>query len=189
MPIVTMPISQQPNGVVASNAALSAISVASLTENAVVQTLGTSVPNDGGANAYYFAAGSSATVDGINVLSTPTTGRWIAALPGFSGVGPLTTSFTGIAETFVLASGFAPIIYTLPPTANMQGKQVHVKTLTTGTLTIRCGNATDLIVNAGVSQAAAVGASVGSTLTGGAAFNFQAYGARWYVLDRPIGLI
>ncbi len=186
---LVQPISQLPNGLVASNAALSAISVATLGENAVVQTLGLSTPNDGGAGAFFFAAGSTATGDGINVLTTPTTGRWIAALPTFSGVGPLTTSFTGIAETFVLASGFAPIVYTLPPTANMQGKQVHVKTLTTGTLTVRCANANDLIVNAGVSQAAAVGASIATTLTGGAAFNFQAYGARWYSLDRPNGLI
>ncbi len=187
MPLI-VPIAQLPNGTVATNAALAAISVVSLSENAVVETLGTSAPNDGGANAFYFQAGSTATVDGINVLGTPTTGRWIAALPAFSGVGPITTSFTGIAETFVLLSGFAPVVYTLPPTANMIGKSVLVKGLTTGTVTVRCGNATDLIVSAGVSAAAAVVSSVTSTLTGGATFNFQAYGARWYQLDKPWGL-
>lgn len=179
-----VPISQLPNGVVASTAALAAISVATLGENAVVQTLGRAAPNDGGAGVYYFSAGSSATVDSINVVTTPTTGRWIAALPNFSGVGPVTASLTGYAETFVLLSGFAPVTYTLPVSTNMQGKMVTVKALTTGTATIRCGNATDLIVNAGPTAASSVVASIATTLTGGSVFNFQAYGARWYMLDR-----
>ncbi len=187
---IIVPISQLNNGVVASNSALASISVATLGENAVVQTLGRVSPNDGGAGVYYFSAGSSATVDSINVVSTPTTGRWIAALPGFSGVGPIQSSLTGHAETFVLVSGLAtPITYTLPVTTNMQGKTVTVKSVTTGTVNIRCGNATDLIVNAGVSAAASVGASVAATLTGGAVFNFLAYGARWYECDKPFGAI
>jgi hypothetical protein len=184
-----VPISALPNGAVATNAALAAISVATLGENAVVRTLGTNTPNDGGANLYYFSASSTATVDNINVLSTPTTGRWIAALPSFSGVGPLTSNFTGIAENFVLLSGFAPVIYTLPPTANMQGKTVTIKTATTGTATIRCANAADLIVNAGATAASSVGVSVASTLTGGMTFNFLAYGARWYSTDHAFGAI
>ncbi len=186
---VIQPISQLPAGTVATNALLAAINVSTLSENAVVETLGTNTPNDGGANAFFFQAGSTATVDGINVVGTTTTGRWIAALPAFSGVGPLTTSFTGIAETFVLLSGFAPVVYTLPPTANMQGKTVTIKTATTGTATIRCGNAVDLIMGAGVSAAAEVVSSITSTLTGGATFNFQAYGQRYYSLDRPWGLV
>lgn len=184
----TYPISTQPAGVVATNAALAAISVVTLTENAVVQTLGANTPNDGGAGIYFFQAGSSATVDNINVIGTPTTGRWIAALPMFSGVGPLTSSFTGIAETFVLASGFAPVTYTLPPSANMQGKVVTIKAATTGTLNIRTASP-DLIVNAGTTAANSVVSQVASTLTGGSVFAFQAYGSRWYSLDKPWGLV
>ncbi len=183
------PISQLTNGVISTNAALSLVDVSTVGENATVQTLGRLAPNDGGGGVFYFQAGSTATGDSQNVLATPTTGRWVAALQGFSGVGPVTASLTGYAETFVLLSGFAPLTYTLPVVANMIGKQVMVKVATTGTVTIRCGNTTDLIVNAGVSAAAAVSSSVTSTLTGGATYNFLAYGSRWYELDKPWGLI
>lgn len=186
---LSIPISTLPNGAIASNTSLAAVDVSTVTENAVVQTLGRVTPNDGGARVFFFNAASTATVDGINVLGTPTTGRWIAATQGFSGVGPVTSSLTGYAESFVLLSGFAPLTYTLPISTNMVGRHVFVKTATTGTVTIRCGNSTDLIVNAGVSAAAAVVTSVTSTLTGGAAFDFVSFGGRWYETDKPWGLI
>ena len=185
-----VPISQLPNGVVASNVALTAIDVSTLGENAVVQTLGRATPNDGGAGLFYFSAGSSATVDNINVLSTSNTGRWIAARLGFSGVGPITTNFTGHAETFVLLSGLATAVtYTLPPTTNMVGKRVTIKSVTTGTVNIRCATAAELIVDNGVSAAATVAAISTSTLTGGATWNFIPYGGRWYVVDKPWGAV
>jgi len=175
MPLI-IPISQLPQGTVATNDALTAISVATLSENASVRTLGRNAVNDGGASTFYFDAASSATVDGNNVLATPTTGRWISALPSFSGLGPITADYTGRAENLVIASGFVPVTYTLPPLANMIGKDVTTITATTGTFTVRCANATDLIMHGGLPVA-----SVVTTLTGGQAFNFIGYGGRWWL--------
>lgn len=186
----TYPISTQPNGFVTTNTALAAISVATLTENAVATTLGGTAVGDGLGGTFFFKAGSSRTSDSVNVLATPTTGRW-EKMNGFSGVGPTTSSLTGYAETFALLSGFAALTYTLPPTANVLNKIVTVKCLTTGTVNIRCGNATDLIVNDGLGAAfTAPVAVVTSTLTGGQAFNFLAgAGNRYYRIDKVGGAI
>ena len=184
MPIVSVPIAQLPVGVVSTNAELALISVLTLSENAVVRTLGASAINDGGAGVYYFVAGSSATTNGLTVLATPTTGRWIAAAPSFSGLGPITASYSGVAESLVIASGFAPVVYTLPViSTSPAGQTVTIVTATTGTITIRPGNGTDLMMNAG-----AVSSAVTSTLTGGQAFTFQNFANRWWLLDRRWGL-
>ncbi len=186
MPIVTNPIATQPNGVMLTNAALSALSVATTTELSVVQTLGGNTVGDGNAALFYFQAASTRPIDGVTVLGTPTTGRWIAATnaTSFSGIGPLTTSQSGIAETFVLLSGFAPIVYTLPPSINVIGETVTVRTQTTGTATIRTtGN--DLLYAASSTNAAVAVTSLASTLTGGYVWNFRATSGAYYRIDTP----
>lgn len=194
MPII-VPISVLPQGTVATNVALAAVNVSTVGENAAVTTLGNQFVGDGGGRTFYFAAGSSRTIESGNVIGTPTTGRWIAA-DAFSGVGPTTTSLTGYNETFALLSGFFPVVYTLPPSANVVGRMVTVKTATTGTVTIRCGNATDVIVDNGPSTSIINGgfvapvASVTSTLTGGQSFNFIAPSVgRFYRIDKVAGAI
>lgn len=184
MPIISVPISQQPLGAVSTNAALAAIDVSTVSENAVVSTLGNVAVGDGGGSVFYFQAASARAADGLNVVATPTTGRWINAY-GLSGVGPTTTSLTGYNETFAILSGFAPVTYTLPLSTNTLGKVVTVKGITTGTINIRCGDKYDLIVdNNGLSAATAV-AQLTSTLTGGQAFNFIApFSGRYFRIDK-----
>ncbi len=186
MPIVLNPVSTQPNGVILTNAALAALSVATTTENTVVQTLGGAAVGDGNAGLFYFVAASTRPVDNVNVLGTPTTGRWVAASNAntFSGIGPLTTSQTGVAETFVLLSGFAPVVYTLPPSVNVLGEIVTIRTQTTGTATIRTSG-TDLLYVAGASNASVAVTSSASTLTGGYVWNFRATSGAYYRVDTP----
>ena len=184
MPTSTYPIAQLPNGIVATNDALAAIDVSTLTENVVVQTLGRNAVNDGGAGTFYFAAGSSATVDNQYVVTTPSTGRWLAAT-NFSGVGPVTSSLTGYRETFAILSGFAPVVYTLPPVASVGNKAVTVITATTGTATIRTATPTEFIYGG---NGGAATASVVTTLTGNQSFTFQPYGNNYYRIDTRWGL-
>lgn len=179
-----VPISQLPEGVVSTAAALAAISVATVNENAVVRTLGASAVNDGGAGLYHFNAASSATANGLTVVTTPTTGRWILSTPSFSGLGPITASYSGVAESLVIASGFAAVTYTLPAlSTSPAGQTVTTITATTGTFNVRTNSASDLIMNAGSPVQV-----VTSTLTGGQAFNFHAYANRWWLGDRRWGL-
>ncbi len=190
MPIVTNPVSTQPNGTVLTNAALSAISVATTTENTVVQTLGGTTVGDGDGGLFYFVGGSTRPIDNVNVLGTTTTGRWIAAsnTAAFSGVGPLTTSMTGIAETFVLLSGFAPVVYTLPPSTNILGETITIRTQTTGTATIRTtGN--DLLFYTSKTNPVLSVASLTSTLTGGYVWNFKATSGAYYGVDQFNGAL
>jgi len=190
MPIVTAPISVLTNGVVSTNGALTALDVSTVGENATVTTLGGATVGDRLGRTFYFAAGSSRTVDsGAGVLSTSSTGRWIA-VDAFSGVGPTTASLTGYNETFALLSGFAPVVYTLPISSNVIGKLITVKTCTTGTVNIRCGNATDQIVDNGAASPVAPVAVVTSTLTGGQVFNFVApFAGRFYRTDKVDGAL
>lgn len=190
MPIVSSPISTLTNGVVATNGALTALDISTVGENAVVTTLGGAAVGDGLGGTFYLAAGSARTVESGNVLSTSSTGRWIKA-DAFSGVGPMTASLTGYSETFALLSGFVPVVYTLPPIANIGlGKIVTVKCLTTGTVNIRCGNATDLIVDNSATSPVAPVSVVTSTLTGGQAFNFLAgQPNRYFRIDKVGGAI
>ncbi len=185
MPIVSNPVSTQPNGVMLTNAALAALSVATTTENTVVQTLGGTAVGDGDGGLFYFVAGSTRPIDNVTVVGTSTTGRWISAsnTAAFSGVGPLTTSMTGIAETFVLLSGFAPVVYTLPPSVNILGETITIRTQTTGTATIRTSG--DLLYAAGASNAAVAVTSLASTLTGGYVWNFKATSGAYYRIDTP----
>lgn len=189
MPIITVPIAQLPQGVIGTNAALSAISVATVSENATCHTLGGNAVGDGNAGLYFFVAGSSRPIDNVTVLGTPTTGRWIAANTSnvSSGVGPTTTSLTGYSETFVLLSGFAPVVYTLPPTVNVIGETVTIRTQTTGTVTIRAGNATDLIFDSSKTSPVTSVTSLVATLTGGFVFNLRAQSGAYYRLDTPWG--
>lgn len=189
MPIVTNPVSTQPNGTVLTNAVLSAISVATTIENTVVQTLGGTAVGDGNAGLFYFTAASARPIDNVTVLGTPTTGRWIAANTSnvSSGVGPTTISLTGYSETFVLLSGFAPLVYALPPTTNVIGETVTIRTQTTGTVTIRAGNATDLIFDSSKTSPVNSVASLVATLTGGFVFNLRAQSGAYYRLDTPWG--
>jgi len=195
MPIVTAPISQLTNGTVATNGALTALDISTVGENATVTTLGAQAVGDGMGGTFYLAAASTRTVESGNVLNTSSTGRWIK-VGAFSGVGPTTVSLTGYNETFALLSGFFPVVYTLPISSNVVGKVVTVKAITTGTVTIRCGNATDLIVDNGPSTSVINGgfvapvASITSTLSGGQAFNFIAPTAgRYYRIDKVGGAI
>lgn len=185
MPIVTNPVSTQPNGTVLTNAALSAISVATTIENTVVQTLGGTAVGDGNAGLFFFTAASTRPIDNVTVLGTPTTGRWIAAINGeaVSGVGPITTSLTGYSETFVLLSGFAPLVYALPPSINVIGETVTIRTQTTGTVTIRGGNATDLIFETSKTSPVNSVSSLTATLTGGYVFNLRAVSGAYYRTD------
>lgn len=187
MPIVTNAISTQPNGVVTTNAALAALSVASTTENSVVQTLGGTAVGDGNAGLFYFVAGSSRPIDNVTCVGTPTTGRWISASTATlnSGVGPVTSSLTGYSETFVLLSGFAPLVYALPPSVNLIGETITIRTQTTGTATIRAGNATDLIYAASSTNAAVAVTTLASTLTGGYVWNLRATSGAYYRIDTP----
>lgn len=190
MPIVTAPISTLTNGVVATNGALTALDISTVGENATVTTLGGQAVGDGMGGTFYLAAGSSRTVESGNVLNTSNTGRWIK-VGAPSGVGPTMFNLTGYNETFALLSGFGSIIYTLPISSNVVGKMITVKSVTTGTVTIRCGNATDSIVDNGPSTSIVSGgfiapvASVTSTLSGGQVFNFIAPTAgRYYRIDK-----
>ncbi len=185
MPIVTNPVSTQPNGVMLTNAALAALSVATTTENTVVQTLGGVAVGDGNAGLYYFVAASTRPIDNVTVLGTPTTGRWVAAINAetTSGIGPITASQTGIAETFVLMSGFAPLVYTLPPSVNVIGETVTIRTQTTGTVTIRTSG--DLLFDSSKTSPVLSVASVTATLTGGFVFNFRAASGAYYRIDSP----
>lgn len=190
MPIVTSPTAQIPNGAVSTNTALSAISVATVNENAVVQTLGGTAVGDGLGGLYYFAAGSSRAIDNVTTLGTPTTGRWIGAHSSnsFSGVGPVTTSLTGYAETFALLSGFAPVVYALPPSTSVLGKMVTVRTQTTGTVTIRT-NGSDLLYETSKTSPVLSVTSLTSTLTGGYVWNFRALSGAYYRMDYVAGAI
>jgi hypothetical protein len=185
MPIVLNNVATQPNGVALTNAALAATSVATTTENTVVQTLGGNTVGDGNAGLFYFQAASTRPVDNVNVLGTPTTGRWIAAITSSSnsGIGPITASQTGIAETFVLVSGFAPVTYTLPPSVNVLGDIVTIRTQTTGTVTIRTSG--DLLFDSSKTSPVNSVASVTATLTGGFVFNFRATSGAYYRVDSP----
>ncbi len=190
MPIVLNPVATQPNGVMLTNAALSAVSVATTTENTVVQTLGGTAVGDGDGGLFYFVGGSTRPIDNVTVLGTSTTGRWISAnnTQAFSGVGPLTASMTGIAETFVLLSGFAPIVYTLPPSTNILGETITIRTQTTGTVTIRTtGN--DLLFYTSKTSPVLSVASLTSTLTGGYVWNFRATSGAYYNTDYVAGAL
>lgn len=180
------PISTLPNGTVPTNTALALVDVSTVGENASVTTLGNTAVGDGGGSTFFFQAGSARTADALNVVSTPTTGRWIST-SAFSGVGPVTTALTGYNETFAILSGFVPVTYTLPLSSNVLGKVITVKCVTTGTATIRCNTPGDLIVdNNGLSAATAV-ASLTTTLTGGQAFNFIApYAGRFFRIDKVV---
>jgi hypothetical protein len=187
MPIVTNPVSTQPQGAVLTNTALSAISVATTTENTVVQTLGGSTVGDGLGGLYFFQAGSSRAIDNVTCLGTPTTGRWIGAHSSnsFSGVGPVTTSLTGYGETFVLLSGFAPLTYALPPSTSVIGKMITIKDMTTGTITVRAANGTDLIYDTSKTSPVLSSTSLTATLTGGFVFNLRATSGAFYRVDNP----
>lgn len=189
MPIVTSPIAQLPYGAVGTNSILSAISVATVSENAIVTTLGGQTIGDGNGGIYYFKAGSAASIDNESVLGTPTTGRWISAdtYTTASGVGPVTTSLTGYSETFVLLSGFAPLTYALPPSTNIIGEEMTIRTQTTGTVTIRPGNATDLIFDSSKTSPVLSVGSLTSTLTGGYVWNFRVSSGAFYRVDTPWG--
>ncbi len=188
---INNPIGFLPNGFQPTVAALSGVNVSTVSENSVVTTLGGVTPGDGLGSTYYFQAASVQAADGIRVIGTSTTGRWLGlnGAASFSGVGPLTASQTGFSETFILVSGFAPVVYTLPPTQNVLYKQIVVKTLTTGTVTIRTANATDLIVDTSPTSPVAPVASLTTTLTGGMSFDFIAYPSRFYRIDKPSSVV
>lgn len=186
MPTI-VPIGFLPNGYQPNVAALSGVNVSTVSENSVVTTLGAITPGDGLGATYFFQAGNTGTADGVRVLGTPTTGRWVGSngSASVSGVGPLTASQTGFSETLVLLSGFVPLTYAMPPSQNILYKQITIKTLTTGTVTIRTANASDLILdNSPLSPVPAV-SSVTSTLTGGMSFEFRVYPNRFYRTDKP----
>lgn len=187
----TGPISALPNGYVATNTALSQISVDAVTENMVSTTLGGTVVGDGNGGTYYFQAASTRPIDNSIVLGTPTTGRWICIDQSSiaSGVGPVSSSLTGYAETFVVLSGFAPLTYALPPSVNVIGELVTVKTVTTGTVTLRPGLATDVIFNHGPNNSSVAVSSLTSTLTGGYAWNFRVFSGAYYRVDTPFGTV
>lgn len=158
MPATSALISLVPNGVVPTIAALRALDVSTVGENATVTVLGSGVANDGFGGPYAFIAGSSATDDGGNsAVGTPTTGRWVkaATFAGLTGVGPVAvtqgsaaaaSSFNGSRESFVLLSGNAnTTIYSLPPAAGMNGQTIRFKQIGTGAYTIRTSVATDRI--------------------------------------------
>ncbi len=183
MPILN-PVSTQPNGVMLTNAALAAVSVVTTTENTVVQTLGGTSAGDGDGGLFYFVGGSSRPIDGVTCLGTPTTGRWVSAsnTQTFSGV-TISASMTGIAETFVILSGFAPVVYTLPPSTNILGETITVRTQTTGTATIRTSG-TDLLFYTSKTSPVLSVASLTSTLTGGYVWNFKATSGAYYGIDQ-----
>lgn len=158
MPAETCLISTVPNGVVPTIAALRAIDVSTVGENATVTVLGSGAANDGFGGNYFFAAGSSATDDGgNNAVATSTTGRWLKApaYGSFTGVGPVATSlpnavsassYVGSRESFVLISGSAGnTSYTLPSSATMNGQTIRFKNIGTGAYTIRTAVATDRV--------------------------------------------
>lgn len=138
----TNPVSQVPMGGVTTAAVLSALNVSLMTDGCIVQLNGTSVLGDGGGASYAFVGGSTAFIDGYNVVGTPTTGRWINEV-NFSGVGttwgsPLTVSTSGVGESLVVISGSSTqIIYTLPPSVTQIGKIITVKSIGTGSVQIR----------------------------------------------------
>lgn len=175
-------ISLVPDGVVPTVAALTAIDVSTVAENATVTALGFNSAGDGGGGTFYFAAGSSAGVNGSDVFATSTTGRWLRSQT-FSGVAATPVSaatYSGAQETFVVLSGSAPgftINYYFPPSVSMVGKgELTIKTITTGSVTLWATGADQLFDTSAVT-------SLSSSLTTGQTWHFQAVPGRFYRTD------
>lgn len=145
MTAFTNVLSGLPYTAVSTAANLSLQSVAYMTDGTAAQALGTNTVGDGGGGAYVFLAAASGFADGVNTLSTPTTGRWVRGT-SFSGIynPALTVSATGFNESFVVVSGASnPITYTLPASTSIVGRFIRIKSIGTGQVTFTGGLSTD----------------------------------------------
>ncbi len=173
-PSFTVPISQLPYGVVPTIAALRTISVATISDGATVDILGSGVSNDGYQGTYFFSGASVYGDNGSTIIGTPTTGSWIKStqvpyIPTLQ-----VASYSGIGETFVILSGGASqVIYTLPPSYTMFGQTITIKSLSTGAFQIRATGADSIFPTTGNGTVAFINLQNTGT-SFGAAIHFQA---------------
>jgi len=175
MPANTCLISTVPNGAVPTVTGLQSIDISTVPEGSTVIVGG----DNGG--IYTFVAGA---VGGG--FATNSTGRWLP-VSNFTGVAipPVTAStYSGANESFVVLSGAFPaytITYTLPSAAAFHGKDLTIKTLSTGSVTIQRAGA-DQIWDQGTTPVTSLVAS----LTGGYVWNFTAVTGRFYRTDARV---
>lgn len=182
MPQVNCLISSVPNGTLPTIAALKAVDVSTVRENSTATVLGSTAVGDGGGGNYYYSAATTSPANGRSVIAPDaSTGRWLL-VHSYSGVAspPVTTvTYSGVQETFTVLSGTAAIpsiTYYFPPSTSMLGRQMTIKTISTGTVTLQCTGADKIFDTSEVT-------SLTSTLVTGQAWNFIPVAGRFYRID------
>lgn len=105
---------------VATRAALAALSVTNAANGQVVWVQGASAAGDGGASAYTYNSGSSATPDGVTIIQpTVGSGRWVYN-PIFALPSPSPTTLGGVKSKAVVANQFLTSIGTDGTVASAQ---------------------------------------------------------------------
>ena len=175
-------ISTVNDGTLPTVAALKAVDITTVKEYSTASVLGLSAPGDGGAGSFYFDPESTSPSDGFSAVKpTTSTGCWHRATT-FSGKyePPVkTVTYSGAQESFVILSGTSAIpsiTYYFPPSTSMLGRQLTIKSITTGTVTLQCTGADKIFDTSDV-------ASLTSTLVTGQAWNFMPVAGRFYRID------
>lgn len=176
MASITVPISQLPNGVVSTIAALRAISTLTMSDGDYVTVLGSGTPNDTYQSSYIFSGACTQADNGVSVITNGNTGAWIRSIDTPFITISQTATYSGVAETFAILSGAsAPIVYTLPPSYVIAGQPFTLKSLGTGQIIIKtAGN--DLIFPANSTVT-----TTGITFNGsGTSYHFNPYQGVYY---------
>lgn len=181
-PSTTVPISQIPQGIVPTIAALRLINTTTMSDGDYVRVLGSGTANDGWQQAFVFSGASTLTDNGITVVNTSNTGSWIRMVPAPYVTALKTASYSGVGENFILVSGGATqVVVTLPPSYTMYGQEVKIKSLSTGAFQIQATGLDSIFPTTGVSTVAFQNfQNSGAPFTSSNVVSYRADRSIWY---------